>query len=85
MPGAYRESFLGEFISRKVNVICCTSAFGMGVDIPDIRTVIHFGKPYSLEDYYQQVGRAGRDGKTSKCFMLVSREDEYTSSEDFNQ
>lgn len=82
MSGAYRENFLGEFIGRKANVICCTSAFGMGVDIPDIRNVIHFRKPFSLEDYYQQVGRAGRDGKKAHCVLLFTQYDRHLSSGD---
>ena len=52
-----------------------TTAFGMGVDVPDIRLVVHFGLPLSVIDYYQQIGRAGRDGKKSRCVLLYAPED----------
>lgn len=61
-----------QFISGQLDVICCTSAFGMGVNKADVRYVIHFQFPYQLEAYLQEVGRAGRDGNPSLAVLLYS-------------
>ncbi|MCO6498129.1 MAG: RecQ family ATP-dependent DNA helicase [Chitinophagaceae bacterium] len=59
-----------EWIQNKTRVICCTNAFGMGIDKPDVRTVIHFDIPEALEYYYQEAGRVGRDGLKSYAVLL---------------
>ena len=73
-----RERVQRAFLSGQLEVVVATIAFGMGIDKPDIRTIIHAGLPGTLEGYYQEIGRAGRDGALSRTFLMHSYADQRT-------
>lgn len=75
-----RERVQTAFQSGRIEVVVATIAFGMGIDKPNIRTVIHAGLPGTLEGYYQEIGRAGRDGGLSRTFLMHSYADQRTHS-----
>ncbi|MCQ3815312.1 MAG: RecQ family ATP-dependent DNA helicase, partial [Acidimicrobiia bacterium] len=72
---AQKDRNVDKFMTDEAEVIVSTKAFGMGIDKPNVRWVVHFGMPQSIESFYQEVGRAGRDGKPAKSIIVLSEID----------
>jgi ATP-dependent DNA helicase RecQ len=75
LAGATRDRVQRDFAEGRLEIVAGTNAFGMGIDRPDVRAVVHLGPPGSIEAYYQEVGRAGRDGQDAIGLLLVSTSD----------
>jgi ATP-dependent DNA helicase RecQ len=78
LDDARRHAVQEAFMSEKVRAIVATNAFGMGIDKPNVRLVVHYAMPGTLEAYYQEAGRAGRDGDRAACYLLHAFPDRFT-------
>lgn len=75
LPARVRAQTQQEFTRKRLDVVIATNAFGMGIDRADVRAVVHLAPPGSIEAYYQEVGRAGRDGKAARALLMTSSQD----------
>ncbi|HEY1022090.1 MAG TPA: RecQ family ATP-dependent DNA helicase, partial [Flavisolibacter sp.] len=75
LPQEDRNKRQQDWIDNKIRIVVCTNAFGMGIDKPDVRVVVHMDAPDCLENYYQEAGRCGRDGKKAYAVLLIQQKD----------